>query len=219
RPGTPVAASTPRTIARANTRDAAAHRRSSAVAASASPTGPCPFGNSFRPVARANTVSPSNIVCEGRTAHARPSCAATANRRHCAFDNAASTATTPIVVFNRLSAVPVPAEGNSPGRRGQRVTPNSPPCSYSAAYGSPVSGRPTPPAASTTAGPPTTNPPTSSLAEPTPPSGEPACAPAPAPAVPWATEPSVAASHAAYPNAASGRRPHSPRGRSKMTAA
>src|SRR5690606_31122065 len=153
------------------------------------------------------------------TAHARPSCAATANRRHCAFDNAASTATTPIVVFNRLSAVPVPAEGNSPGRRGQRVTPNSPPCSYSAAYGSPVSGRTTSPAAFTTASAPTTKPSTCSLAEPTPPFSEPACAPAPAPAVPWATEPSVAASHAAYPNAAPGRRPHSPRGRSQMTAA
>ncbi len=60
------------------------------------------------------------MVWAGRTERAIPSCAATASLRHCAFDSAASTATTPMVVFRR-----VPSPPGRPGLPGQAGTPNS----------------------------------------------------------------------------------------------
>ena len=53
-----------------------------------------------RPVAAANTVSPSSAVCAGWIARASPSCAITANCLACALVSVASVATMAIVVFS-----------------------------------------------------------------------------------------------------------------------
>ena len=53
-----------------------------------------------RPVARANTVSPSPVVCDGLIARARPSSAISATRFISAFVSRALVATTAIVVFS-----------------------------------------------------------------------------------------------------------------------
>ena len=81
--------------------DAAAMARAITVAAAwpsatLSPTG----SSSFRaPVDAAKIRSPSKGVWLGTSARAKPSCAATASRWHCALSSAASVAMIPMVVF------------------------------------------------------------------------------------------------------------------------
>src|SRR4051794_28164259 len=61
-------------------------------------------GTSMAPVASANTVSPSSGVWHGRIVRDSPLCAATATRRQPAGLNAASVATTAIVVLSGLNS-------------------------------------------------------------------------------------------------------------------
>ena len=56
------------------------------------------------PVASAKIVSPSDGVCDGTIARAKPSCAISATRSACAFVSRAFVATTPMVVFSRVAA-------------------------------------------------------------------------------------------------------------------
>src|SRR5690349_7094039 len=100
-PATDSAANTPTSTARA--------RQSAAAAPTAvinGTSGDIDAGivgsgsTSTAPVASANTVSPSNGVWQGRIVRANPSWAATATRRQAALLNAASVATTAIVVLS-----------------------------------------------------------------------------------------------------------------------
>jgi hypothetical protein len=200
-------------MARANTSAAAVHSRSSAAARATGPNGPSVTPSGLALVATAKTVSPSNIVCAGRMALARPSWAATASRRHSVLVRSASTATTPMVVFRSVLS----AGGSAAGVFGH-TTPNSPATSWSAAYGTPVAMSTADPAAFTTASAPTVKPSTWVDAVPTPPLSCPTLAPVPAPTVP-AAKLAAAFSQAAYPKDASGRLPQSLAGRSKITAA
>ena len=67
------------------------------------------------PVASANSVSPSNIVCTGRIARARPSWPMPATLAHCALVSVASVAMTPIVVLP--STARRPSAGRPPAAR------------------------------------------------------------------------------------------------------
>ena len=74
-----------------------------------------------RPVAAANTVSPSSVVWTGWIARASPSCAITANCLACALVSVASVATIAMVVFS-----PGPPLATRDQRRRAAPSPESP---------------------------------------------------------------------------------------------
>ena len=165
------------------------------------------WGASTSPVAIANTVSPSHIVCAGVTASDTPSLPACASSCARSLDSPAFVATTTSVVL-----VPCHVRGSASGLRFSAIGAS---CSSS-----------TVPSAFTAASAETTSWPSSTEALPRPPfqpeagSGSLAnVAPVPAPTLPSSTGPSDAASQAAYPAASSGRAAASPTARSNSTAA
>src|SRR5665647_244992 len=149
------------------------------------------------PVAKVNTVSPSNMVCTGRMARAMPSWAMPDTLAHCALVRFASVATTPMVVANADRARPGMATVSAAARAaatssasGSRRAVNSPGSPNRAAYSSPVRGSTQEPEELTTTSTATVVPSASTtLAEPTAPLSPPAVAPVPAPTIPIGTEP------------------------------
>jgi hypothetical protein len=209
---TDVAASTPRTMARA-TQSAAAVCRS---------TSSRPLTPGRAPVARANTVSPSNAVCTGDSARANPSWATPASLLHPALERVASVATTASVVAvparNAATAaarasryeVTSPASGVGRSRSAARwaasIRPSGP------------NGSPT--ALTTTSAPTVTPEDRTADAVPTPPRRPPVRAPVPAPTEPCSTGPAPAAAKAAAPSPGLGWFSHvPPRPRSNRIAA
>ena len=118
-------------IARANTSGAAPSTRWNA----SSSAGPAPV----EPVDSANTVSPSTMVCDGRTARPRPSWVADASLAACALVSPRSVATTPMVVFSAASRPSGgPPHAATSSADGARSPPNSPLRGSCAPYTSPV---------------------------------------------------------------------------------
>src|SRR5581483_7402218 len=197
-PGTPVASRTPLRIDSATARWARRSRTS------------CAAGT--WPVASVNTVSPSQMVWEGRTTVDTASCEAMASRCARSLDRRAFVATTPMTVLDQ-------------GPRGHGVSEEGSPVSGLApAIGSPSSPRISPSALTANRAPTITSP-SSAAAVPTPPftwrSGPwslATVAPVPAPTLPSSTS-SEAASQAAYPSLGPGRALGSPTPRSNRTAA
>ena len=141
------------------------------------------------PVASANSVSPSAMVCTGSMQRARPSCAMVASLLACGLVSTASVATMPMVV-----AMPGCARGGSSPRMMAAVAPRGRPSSPRVpARMRPFAGSTMSPVAFTATIAPTVTAPTFNDAVPMPPfmprskpKSLPTVAPAPAPTLPCA---------------------------------
>ena len=158
-------------------------------------------GRPLPPVASANSVSPSVMVCTGRMQRASPSCAMVASLLAWALVSEASVAITPMVVAMPASARP----GKSPRRIAATLSSAARPSAVRApARMRPEAGSTTSPMAFTATRAPTVTLPMRSDALPMPPfmacagpNSLPTVAPAPAPTLPWAGGSKLAALQAA----------------------